>query len=135
MKVVYTLPPLYRDIARTFEVRGKPVLFCFGDTIHNPSRIPIPPELMAHETVHSGRQGDCPEAWWADYLSDPEFRLMEELPAHIAEFGAFCQRMSARSAQQTALHRIATRLSSPLYGMLIEYHEARRRIEDGVTNL
>jgi hypothetical protein len=135
MKVVYTFPPLYREINEEFKVRGRPVIFCHGTTLYNPSRIKITPELMAHETVHSGRQGDDPDMWWVDYIADPAFRLSEELPAHIAEFADICRRIEARSPRQTALHRIAARLSSPLYGSLIEYNEARERIESGASVL
>ena len=94
MKVLTTFPPMYAEINKEFNVRGKPVIFTFADVIHNPSRITITPELMVHEEVHSQRQGDNPESWWADYLTDPEFRLAEELPAHQAEFAYLCGQLT-----------------------------------------
>lgn len=135
MKVIEAFPPIYAEIVRAFNVRGKPVVFCYGDVLYNPSRIKIPPELIAHETVHMLRQGDDPDSWWADYIIDPAFRLAEELPAHIAEFAAVRRATDARSVQQAALHRIAARLSSPLYGSLVDYNEARTLIENGAEIL
>jgi hypothetical protein len=125
MKVVNTFPPMYTAINRKFNVRGKPVIFTWGDLIHNPSRIIVSPELIVHEEVHSARQGDDPEAWWLQYLDDAGFRLCEEIPAHRAEFHAACQTLTEHTAQQRVLHRIAARLSSPLYGSMISYDEAR----------
>src|ERR1700749_4888698 len=107
MRILYPLPPIYGEIAKAFDVRGKPIIFAFGPVIHNPHRALISPELMVHETIHSQRQGNCPEEWWADYIVFPEFRLNDELPAHIAEYQAACARLSERAAQQRMLHRIA----------------------------
>jgi len=128
MKVLNCFPPLYAEINKAFNVRGKPIIFSWGDRIYNPGRIKIPPELMVHEGVHGQRQGDDPETWWRDYIRNPEFRLAEEIPAHCAEFAAYCTRLSDRTAQERALHRIADRLSSPLYGSMIAYDEARFEI-------
>lgn len=125
MRVVTTFPPMYAAINRKFNVRGKPVIFTWGDTVHNPGRINVTPELIAHEDVHRVRQGTDPAAWWEQYLIDAGFRLCEEIPAHRAEFAAACQTLTDFTAQQRALHRIAARLSSPLYGSMISYDEAR----------
>jgi hypothetical protein len=131
MKVLCTFPPMYAEINRRFNVRGRPVIFTWGDTIHNPSRIKITPELMVHEGVHSNRQGEEPEFWWIEYIANPEFRLAEEIPAHRAEYADVFSRVPTGRVTETALHRIAARLSSPLYGSMIDYYEARRLIEYG----
>jgi hypothetical protein len=89
MRVIKAFPPNYRMINDAFAVRGKPVIFCYGDTIYNPSGIAVGPALLAHETVHSVRQKADPfgiSGWWARYVVDPAFRLAEEIPAHQAEF-------------------------------------------------
>jgi len=135
MEVLYTFPPLYREIDRRFNVRGKPVIFTFGSRIHNPGRIQIPNSLMVHETVHSTRQGTEPEAWWQSYLDNDEFRLIEEMEAHSAEYGHICLETDDNRLRQRELHRIASRLASPLYGSIIGYYEARRCIEDALAIL
>lgn len=54
-----------------------------------------------------------------------EFRLREEIPAHRAEYAHVCEHIEGERARAKALHLIADRLSSPLYGGLLTYAEAR----------
>lgn len=120
---------MYKEINKAFNVRGRPVIFCWGGTIFNPAGIKITPELLVHETIHSCRQGSDPTSWWEDYIRSPDFRLTEEIPAHKAEFADVCTRLSEdSSARATALHRIAARLCSPLYGSMVDYNEAKHLI-------
>lgn len=113
MKVLTLFPPNYAEINRAFKIRGKHVIFAYGDIIYNPSRIVIPPELLAHEAVHGARQNGNPAAWWDRYITDSHFRLEEEIPAHQAEYQVSRQ-----------LKAIAERLSGPLYGNLISFDKA-----------
>lgn len=124
MRVLTTFPPNWRDIQATFNVRGKPVIFCYGDTIYNPQRIKIPPELMVHEAVHSHRQGEDPKGWWHRYITEHVFRFEEELPAHRAEYQDLCRRVDSRQA----LPLVAKKLASPLYGSLVSVDDAARLI-------
>jgi hypothetical protein len=125
-RVLNLFPPNYRKINDKFRVRGKPIIFAYGSTIYNPGRITIPPQLIAHEEVHMVRQGGNPEAWWDRYINDPEFRLAEEIPAHVAEYRALAYRYDA----DKQLDRIAQRLASPLYGSMIPQDKARKVILD-----
>lgn len=133
MRIVQARPPMFAEIDAAFGVRGKPVIFAFGDAIYNPLGIAIPPPLVAHEAVHGQRQGTNPAAWWQRYIAEPDFRLAEEIPAHQAEYRAFCAANTtgpARNRRRMALHAIAKRLASPLYGSLITYERARKVIKD-----
>lgn len=135
MKVIKAFPPNYRMINDAFAVRGKPVIFCWGDTIFNPAGVAVGPALLAHESVHSVRQKADPcgvSGWWARYVADPAFRLAEEIPAHRAEFRYWRGQATAdrqvkgfRSAADFHLLQIAQRLASPLYGSLISLAEAK----------
>lgn len=125
MKVLAMFPPNYAAINAKFNVRGKNILFSYGDTIYNPSRVVIPPELMVHEAVHGRRQGADPSGWWNRYIEDPEFRLNEEIPAHRAEFQEV---MKHGMADYKAIRSIAERLSGPLYGRMIDVASAERAI-------
>lgn len=127
MRVVVARPPLFAEIDAVFYVAGKPVIFAWGDVIYNPQGGPIGPELQAHEAVHGKRQGADVEGWWRRYIADPEFRLAEEIPAHEAEYRAYSDK--PRNVRRQALHHIASRLASPLYGRLIRYDDARRLIK------
>ena len=122
MKILHTFPPNFREINAAFNVRGKPVIYCYGDTIHNPARIKVPPQLIVHEGVHSMRQGSGPEHWWQRYITDPQFRLDEEIEAHRAECHCLIER---GMPQQQAIDTVASRLASPIYGRIIDYQRAK----------
>jgi len=126
MRIAIAYPPLYERIDAAFSVAGKPVIFCFGDTIFNPMGVPITRELMAHEEIHSERQGAEVLDWWERYLADSGFRYLEELPAHAAEYRAYCKRHG--SGRDKYLNAIAQRLASPLYGNVVGVEAAKLAI-------
>jgi hypothetical protein len=113
MRIVKAFPPMWTEINRAFNVRGKPVIFCFGDTIYNPTGGKIDDTLLRHEEVHSRQQNGKPLLWWDRYIASPHFRFEMELPAHQAEVRAGGDRA-----------QIARRLASPLYGNLITFERA-----------
>ena len=132
MKIVHAYPPNIDQIDEVFKVRGTPgVVYTYGDTIYVPDGSVVSPSLKSHEGVHYSRQTNdrgAIEAWWARYLTDAEFRLAEELPAHRAEFRTFCALHKDRTLQMRMLHAIADRLAGPLYGGLISASRARNLI-------
>lgn len=127
--IMQAFPPNYRKINKKFNVRGKPIIFAYNGTIYNPSRIQIPPQLVIHEQTHMARQNGNAEYWWDCYIEDAEFRLAEEIPAHIAEYRAIAYRNDAHKL----LERIAARLASPLYGSMIKLGGAREAILHGAA--
>lgn len=129
MKIVIGYPPLIDEIDAAFgsrKVRG--VLYCWGDTIFNPDNYPVPPDLIAHETVHSRQQGKDIEGWWRRYIAEPEFRLAQELEAHRVEYAFMFAKFPNPAKRRANLSRIAVRLCSPLYGKLLTLSEAKRAI-------
>lgn len=138
MKILPTKPPNYDKIVAAMpEAAEVGVIFCYGDTIYNPSGGTIPPWIEAHEEIHSARQGlsvEEVEAWWDKYLADKQFRFDEELPAHKAEYTAFCGLVKDRERRDRMLRRIALRLASPLYGRLLPYMQAVKVLKE-VTKL
>lgn len=133
MTVIIGVPPLFDLIDAEFHVAGKNILYSWGTSIYNPSGKPIPPELLAHETAHGLRQTNHRpdiEKWWHRYIADIEFRLVEEIEGHRAEFKKFCHLNKDRNTQAVGLHRMAIRLSSSLYGGIITAAAARMAIAD-----
>lgn len=128
MKILRTYPPNYRQILAAFpEAKAPGVIFCYGDTIHNPTGPSLTRALLAHEAVHGERQVAMgPAQWWDRYIKEPQFRFDEEFPAHVAEFKAF--RGNRGTSRAGHLHQIATRLSGPLYGGIVGYAEANKMI-------
>ncbi len=134
MKILIDYPPNIDEIDAVFHVKARHgILYAWGDTICNPSNITIPPELLAHESVHGERQMHeaCVNQytsvlrWWYRYLSDPHFRLFEELLAHRAEYNFLC-REGNRQVRRRALAQTAARLAGPLYGRLLNREKAAR---------
>ena len=131
MKIINSYPPNIDSIDDRFAIRGKPIIFTYGDIIYNPLGIIISPSLHAHETIHSIRQTIELKnilAWWDRYLIDDEFRLNEELLAHKAEYKQFCSENKDRNRQSIFLNTIATRLASAMYGNMISSTKARKII-------
>lgn len=125
MLVVTDYPPNYKELITVFPIKDKKgILFCYSPTIYNPDNIVISEALMAHEETHSKQQKNNPESWWKQYIENAEFRLREELKAHIVELKIFSKRFKDRNVQSNYLRSIAIRLSSSMYGNSIRFPEA-----------
>ena len=131
MKIVHAYPPNMIEIKAKFPTADRAgVMFCYGKKIYVPDGTDVPESLIAHEEVHSERQGWSPASWWEKYLEDAKFRYNEELLAHIAEFEWY--RNQSRKTRQLALKVIAKRLASPLYGRMVSLEKAKASIKEGV---
>jgi hypothetical protein len=115
--IIVARPPNFDQIHAAFPDADKPgVIFAYGEHIYNPSGKQIPEPLIAHENVHLRRQAPGGEVqWWDRYLSDPEFRYIEELHAHAAEYRAQAQHWVDRNKRARLLMSTARRLIAPLY--------------------
>ena len=131
MKVVNAKPPMFEEIAAAFPLAHSPgVIFCWGDTIYAPGGGEIGPELHAHEQVHCERQGADVAGWWARYIADERFRLLEEFPAHVAELATRLRLERGRWVSDRAMRRVigsqvARKLAAPLYGEMLTVDDAR----------
>jgi hypothetical protein len=133
VKVVEGYPPMIDEIDRAFNVRGRSILFCWGDTIFAPKG-GVSPVLMAHERVHSAQQGKDIEGWWRRYIAEPAFRLAQELPAHRAEYRYSVTNIDgSRHGRRRALAIAAERLASPLYRYGLKKAHAKALLLEGVT--
>lgn len=132
-KIVKGWPPNYRQITEHLPIKGRPgLIFCWGDTLYIPSGKKPPQHLLDHELIHSAQQRSMGvELWWRRYVEDARFRLDQELPAHQAEWRSIQREYVSRKHRDRLLGDAARRLSSPLYGSLLSYAEAARRITNG----
>lgn len=117
-RVLKGFPPNFRDIVNQFpQARARGVIFSYGETVYVNGDTTLPLELRAHEAKHGERQLAIGVAeWWEKYLSDPQFRLEEELIAHKAEVAAHC---GGNRAKRGLIKACAKRLSGPLYGSMM----------------
>lgn len=132
MRVVVGVPPLFELIDEKFHVKGKEVIFAWGDTIYNPENIKVGPELLAHEAVHGARQAAFGGAtvWWRRYLHDPEFRFNEEVLAHRAELEILLELSKNRNERRYWAKAVAKKLASPLYGKMTTTAKATRMLNN-----
>ncbi len=131
MKTSPSFPPNYQDILKVFPSleQFKPI-FTYSDTIYNPYNIHIDAALERHEQTHTLQQGDHPEIWWTEYLTNKAFRLSQEVDAYRAQW-AFASDHYSRDQRRALLDHITTALSSPLYGSLVSKKEAKELITKG----
>ena len=117
MIIKLEIPPMYEEIDKAFNIKGKPVIFTWGNFIYNPEKVKVTRELYLHEEVHSEQQKGTEldiALWWGEYIKNPQFRLDMELPAHRAEYGAYFKRHGGQRARTNYLIFVAQRLSSAL---------------------
>ena len=127
-------PPNYEDIKKFFKIENdKGVIFTYGDTLYNPHKLELQEHLLIHEKVHSNQQLK-PKEWWNRYFIDRDFRLEQELEAYIAQF-AFIKRIATNKIVKEALRRLASDLSSEMYGNIISFQEAETKIRRGAKEL
>lgn len=131
MRISTAYPPNFGDVRRAFDIAGRPgVVFTYGDTIYNPSRVDISPDLHAHEETHYIQQtspGMSPELWWERYIDDSEFRFAQELEAYRVQY-QFALDYYGRKQRRSLLDHISAALAGPMYGGLVPLNEARRLI-------
>jgi hypothetical protein len=138
-QIVKSFPPNIAAIRAKFPfVAGRRgLLFTYGLSIHNPDGVEIENHLIRHEIVHVLQQREVggPEKWWELYLSDQDFRLRQEMTAHVAEYQSFCAGPPPRNrrARYAHLDTIAERLSSGIYGYMIRRQAAKAAILRGVS--
>ncbi len=128
MRELFFYPPNYKELNEKFKIRGKPVIFAWGNILYNPSKVKLTPELLAHEAAHGERQlAVIPDTWWRKYCDSSTFRLEEELIGHKAEYAKARENMQGGQLD-AYLKLIAMRLSSPLYGKMIDMNQALKLI-------
>lgn len=132
VKISFEYPPIYNDICAAFKIQPKNVYFTYGDTIYNPDKLEIPPEIIEHEKVHMDQQNhnDVDAAlWWGKYLREPEFRVDQEARAYGRQYEVMCGVMKDRNYRLRFLMQLAMSLSGPLYDFAISSREAMELIK------
>lgn len=130
-KTVHEYPPIIDAIAAHLgeQVRKPGVIFTYGDTVYDPSKVLNKVELAAHEATHVEQQTAMDkDLWWAMYVDDPKFRYEQELEAHRVELEAF---EGSRNERRLMAKAIAKRLSGPLYGGVATYKKALEDLKHG----
>jgi len=128
IEVVNAYPPNLDIIRNAFPIHSG-VIFTYGGKIYSPDSMVISPELHAHEAIHVKQQGDDPDVWWDKYIIDVEWRLEQEIEAHRAEWKYVLRNIKNREVRAKYLSVIAARLSGKLYGNMLPYPDAVKKIK------
>ena len=129
-RVIADWPPNIAEIREVLPVTDSNI-FAYDEVIYNPGGEKLPPWLVEHEKVHFMQQAKYPggvKSWWHRFLMDPVWRLRQEVPAHQIEYHVYGQCGQPRNARRLYLKGMAKRLSAPMYGNIISFHEAKRLI-------
>lgn len=129
MEQVVGYPPNYDKIKEAFDIENKPVVFCYGKYLYNPSGGIVPPDLIEHESTHCRQQNGDPEAWWDRYISDKNFRLAQEVEAYRNQYKYICRISNNRNEIFDFLKQISIDLSSSIYGNITTFTEAMNLIK------
>lgn len=131
VEIVREFPPNYGDILAAIPAVAdcKPI-FAWGGIIYNPYGIAVDAHLQAHEGVHGSQHAlaGSPQAWWARYLTDAEFRVEQEVEAYRRQLESFKSQSRDRERRHRYAMLCAAHLSSPMYGGLMTQMQAFRRI-------
>lgn len=126
-------PPNYDEISKHLDIKSEPhMVFTYGDDIYIPFKTAkTPPEhLIAHEYVHSLQQKKVgPDFWWNKYLKNPDFRKEQELEAYRFQYQNLKENHNHKS-RRYILKNLAEDFSSPAYGNIVTFEEAKKLITD-----
>ena len=131
MEIKKEYPPNFNLIKTVFPYENGRI-YCYGETIYNPSGKTIPEDIIFHESIHAKRQ-ENPEEWWNRYLTDKQFREEEELIAYANQY-LFIKSVYPAKLQKQALDELATNLSL-LYNLSITRPQAESKIRHRATLL
>ena len=117
----------------SFRVDPMHTVWTYGDTLYNPGGIFVTEDLLAHEQTHQAQQERIEggkDAWWRQYLADPEFRLEQELQAYGMQYAYYCTQRKDRNQRFRFLYRLASTLAGPLYQVAISRSDAQAAIKE-----
>lgn len=129
LKIKEEYPPNYLEIQSVLGnvAQHKPI-FCYGNTIYNPFKRTITPDIEIHEEVHSKQQGEYPDVWYYQYLHNREFRTKQEIEAYGTQY-AFAKKLGVRGEMlEWLLTNMAEALSGSIYDTGLSLGEAEAKI-------
>lgn len=132
MNVIVGRPPNYNEIGKVFGFANiERAVFTYGDDIYNPMNGAIDEPLGFHEATHAEQQEreGGPKKWWKRFLTEPKFRLAQELQAYGHQYRRFCELHHDRNLRARELFRLATDISSAQYGRMVSLTEARKQLQ------
>jgi hypothetical protein len=98
-------------------------VFAYNGEIYSDSG--IYPDILVHEKVHLKQQEIMgADKWQRRYLNEPDFRLSQEIPAFQAQVNS----IKDKNQKLDSRIKCARALSGKLYGELLSFQEAYKRL-------
>ena|SRR3990167_6457992 len=124
-------PPFYLPLWKLFFPSSdfETTVFVWGRDIY--TKYKLDQALFIHEYTHCEQQRLSKfwgAIWLIRYIFSPRFRLKQEIEAYQNQYAYYCSRDKDRNFQARFLHRLASDLSSSLYGNLVNFEEAKKAI-------
>ena len=132
MKIVKAFPPNYSEICKKIPAvkLKKSIVFCYGDTIYSPSNDKLSADLIAHEEVHQRQQQKMAvELWWEQYLTNVDFRLMQEVEAYRRQV-LIINENYGRDQRRKLTKGIIKDLCGEMYGKIVSPETAKQLIKE-----
>jgi hypothetical protein len=130
MNIIVGYPPNIEEVKKHFTTTSS-TIYTYGNNIYNPSGAYLNKALVAHEETHSKQQERTGvEKWWDKYFADPQFRLDQEAEAYSNQLKVASKNLKDQKKIALFLFQIAKDLSSSLYGNIISFDEAMRKIKE-----
>jgi hypothetical protein len=127
MKILTTKPPNWQRIEDTLNVKWGTVIVAYSPNIY--CGVEVSNQKQAHEEIHLSRQRDLGvDLWWEYYLTNPSFRLNEEVEAYKVEVAWVKENIATRNQRRFLLDKIYSDLSGSVYGFICSYDEAKRML-------
>lgn len=130
IKIVNSYPPNFDLIKTMMPHANETHTYCYGDTIYVPDGHTVPPDIVFHESIHTKQQGKDPDAWWHRFVTDPDFRLEQEIQAYGEQYKWVREHVMGARFQKWVLENMAKALSGHAYGDLISYAKAESAIRN-----
>ncbi len=149
LPIVVALPPNFDAIKLVLPHANHTHTYCYDGTIYNPSGKKLSLDIQYHEYIHSLQQEERGvEAWWQHYLTEPSFRLEQEIDAYGSQY-AYAKKNLIEADEDTRirtrgkshigggvnniltqlLFSMATALSGKEYGSLLSFSAAEAAIK------
>lgn len=123
MAVIHSYPPNINEINLVLPTSDKNVFSYYPD-VYVPSGKELDPDLMLHENIHLEQQKAIGvENWWRKYLTDPQFRLEQELASFSAQL-TYGKKVYPTKVSDQMKHDFASLLSGSQYQTGLTYQEA-----------
>ncbi len=109
--------------------------YCYGDTIYNPSGKELTPDIELHESIHAKQQGDNPDQWWYNYLTDKNFRLEQELEAYAHQLNFIKEHIKDKELFKWGKDKMVEALSDGSYNLGLSFGEAESKLRNKAKQL